>query len=369
MQRCSHEGERLLNPAAPPTDRLTQNSRIGVAANSSLRLVTTAVMPLITCRGQSCTGVYQISGAWSSLFEPWKPEPPPPFGERDPRSVKSTTFLVPKPGKQEIMADEARDTEEQQLLDGVEQLVEKSKRKRRTIRSSTTRLLNQIDGEVSKRDPDIGRVREMLAVLSAKEDSLRELDRIAEEHTSLDDVEAEIELAEDYRERIMKTRAHQVIQAHETVSRDDPRPAWLSDVSANTAGSQRSNPTVRLPKLMIEKFNGDVSLWQEFWSQYETAIHSNDALCNREKFTYLKTYLAGTAAKAVAGLTLTDSNDDAAVDILRSRFGRKDLIVNAHMSKLLNLTPVKKSSDVSALRQLYDDCEIQIRSLESLGVV
>lgn len=39
------------------------------------------------------------------------------------------------------------------------------------------------------------------------------------------------------------------------------------------------------------------------------------------------------------------------------------------MSKLLNLTPVKKSSDVHALRQLYDECEIQIRSLESLGVV
>lgn len=39
------------------------------------------------------------------------------------------------------------------------------------------------------------------------------------------------------------------------------------------------------------------------------------------------------------------------------------------MSKPLNLTPVKKSSDVSALRQLYYECEIQIRSLESLGVV
>lgn len=38
-------------------------------------------------------------------------------------------------------------------------------------------------------------------------------------------------------------------------------------------------------------------------------------------------------------------------------------------SKLLNLTLVKKSSDVSALRQLYDECEIQIRSLESLAVV
>lgn len=37
------------------------------------------------------------------------------------------------------------------------------------------------------------------------------------------------------------------------------------------------------------------------------------------------------------------------------------------MSKLLNLTPVKKSSDVSALMQLYEDC--QIRSLELLKVV
>ena len=65
----------------------------------------------------------------------------------------------------------------------------------------------------------------------------------------------------------------------------------------------------------------------------------------------------------------TDSNSDAAVDIFQNRFGRKDLIVNAHISKLLNLTPVKKSSDVSAPRQLYDDCEIQIKSLESLGVL
>ena len=40
----------------------------------------------------------------------------------------------------------------------------------------------------------------MLAVLSAKEDSLRELDSIEEEHTLLEDVEAVIELAEAYRD-------------------------------------------------------------------------------------------------------------------------------------------------------------------------
>lgn len=48
-----------------------------------------------------------------------------------------------------------------------------------------------------------------------------------EEHTSLEDVKAKIELQEDYRERIIsiKARAHQVIRAHETVSNNDPRPA------------------------------------------------------------------------------------------------------------------------------------------------
>lgn len=65
---------------------------------------------------------------------------------------------------------------------------------------------------------------------------------------------------------------------------------------------------------------------------------------------------------------MTDVNYDAAIELLQNRFGRKDIVISAHMSKLLNLTPVRRSSDVAALRHLYDECEIQIRSLESLGV-
>ncbi|KAL0152239.1 hypothetical protein M9458_051962 [Cirrhinus mrigala] len=38
------------------------------------------------------------------------------------------------------------------------------------------------------------------------------------------------------------------------------------------------------------------------------------------------------------------------------------------MTKLLNLCPVKKSHDITALRQLYDECEVHIHSLQSLGV-
>lgn len=58
------------------------------------------------------------------------------------------------------------DEDNEERLAGVEQL-ERSKRKRWTIRSSTTRLLNQINVELLKEDKDIDRVRDMLAVLSA----------------------------------------------------------------------------------------------------------------------------------------------------------------------------------------------------------
>jgi len=68
-------------------------------------------------------------------------------------------------------------------------------------------------------------------------------------------------------------------------------------------------------------------------------------------------------------MQVTDTNYDATVDMLKQRFGRKEPIVSAHMSKLLNLSPVKRSSDVVALRQLFDDVEVQIRSLEALSVV
>lgn len=45
---------------------------------------------------------------------------------------------------------------------------------------------------------------------------------------------------------------------------------------------------------------------------------------------------------------MTDGNCDVAVELLQNRFGRKDIVISAHMSKLLNLAPVKRSSDVSA---------------------
>ncbi|GFU74964.1 DUF1758 domain-containing protein [Trichonephila clavipes] len=53
---------------------------------------------------------------------------------------------------------------------------------------------------------------------------------------------------------------------------------------------------------------------------------------------------------------------------IKDRFGRKDAIINSHMKKLLSVTPLKRSDDTKVLRQFFDMCQTQIRSLESLDV-
>ncbi|KAG1953542.1 hypothetical protein F2P79_010032 [Pimephales promelas] len=223
--------------------------------------------------------------------------------------------------------------------------------KRRAVRGSTTRLSQDIETEVSKEDPVVDRLCELLAVLSAKEETLLELDPEIEEHTDAEDLENEVVDAEEYGQRVISAKAR--------VRRVMQRVRENTDRRPRDAAPARRGQTVKLPELIINKFSGDISLWQDFWNQFETAIHRNDALSKTEKFNYLKTYVAGAASKAIAGLMLTDSNYDHAIDLLQNRFGRKDLLIDAHVTKSSNLCPVKKS---------YDECEVQIRSFESLGV-
>ena len=114
----------------------------------------------------------------------------------------------------------------------------------------------------------------------------------------------------------------------------------------------------------MPKFSGEISEWQ-----YETAIHGNEGLSKTDKFSYLKSFLTGTAASAVAGLALSDDNYESAIEMLKRLSGRKDLVINAHMNKLLNMTPVKRATDVVSFHKLYDDCEMQVHSLDAMGIV
>ena len=52
---------------------------------------------------------------------------------------------------------------------------------------------------------------------------------------------------------------------------------------------------VKLPKIELKRFNGDILKWTEFWDAFESTIHDNKSLHDVDKFNYLRSQLQGTA--------------------------------------------------------------------------
>ena len=136
---------------------------------------------------------------------------------------------------------------------------------------------------------------------------------------------------------------------------------------AASSSIQETGPRVKLPKLDLKRFDGEVSTWPTFWDAFESSIHKNPKLAPIDKFNYLNSLLMKPALDAISGLSLTASNYEEAIAILKKRFGNKQQIINRHMDILVNVSPVI-DEDPRKLRELYDTLESHVRSLKSLGL-
>ena len=88
---------------------------------------------------------------------------------------------------------------------------------------------------------------------------------------------------------------------------------------------------VKLSKLSIWGFDGDVTKWTSFWGSYKSAIHNNPELMDIDKFNYLRSLVECTAHEAISGLTLTAANYQQAITTLKKRFGNKQQITARHV--------------------------------------
>ncbi|GFX12287.1 integrase catalytic domain-containing protein [Trichonephila clavipes] len=186
-------------------------------------------------------------------------------------------------------------------------------------------------------------------------------------------VEEEIVTREEYRDKfiIWKIRAERYVESVSNIAIQNSVENQPQNITLplNSTVSSISTNQPRLTKLTLESFSGkNISSFPSFWARFKSAVHENLSLNDVDKFSYLKSVVTSDAELAIRGLTLTSENYAKAMKILENRFGRKELIVDFHMNRLLNLTLVRKSFDVIALRNLYDQLEINIRGLESLEI-
>lgn len=137
--------------------------------------------------------------------------------------------------------------------------------------------------------------------------------------------------------------------------------------SASTTGK---SPEVKLPKLELPKFKGDVTEWQSFWDQFRS--HTDDTeIPVISNISYLVSLLEGEAKSVVQGLSHTSANYSTACDLLKEIYGRPERIIFAHVQFLLSgHVPVKAKGPkyVTQLWSLRDEILTHITSLEALGV-
>ena len=95
--------------------------------------------------------------------------------------------------------------------------------------------------------------------------------------------------------------------------------------------------SVRLPRLELKKFDGNILKWQEFWDTFESTIHKNNDLQNEDKFNYLRSQLKRQASKMSMSIELTNDNCNTAIALLRERYGKKQVMIDLHYAQINNI--------------------------------
>ena len=138
---------------------------------------------------------------------------------------------------------------------------------------------------------------------------------------------------------------------------------------SNTSNSYYSS---KLSKIRLKDFWGNIEDWESFWDVFDSHVHSTD-MPNIFKFTYLIDVLKGDALDPIQGIKLTSKNYPDAIDALKDRYEKPDLVIQSHIQALLgkltlNCTATSGPKFVKALYNFYDEVVSHIRSLSNLGI-
>lgn len=151
-------------------------------------------------------------------------------------------------------------------------------------------------------------------------------------------------------------RVKQLLQT----AKPTPKDPTASPVTSDGSG-------VKLPKLDVPTFSGNILEWQSFWDQFRVSVHDRPHISDAEKLVYLRQALKdGTAKSAIEGLSRSGEHYMEAVDYLQDRFDRPRLIHQTHVREIMEAPRLKDGSG-RELRRFHDVMQQHIRALKAMG--
>ena len=175
------------------------------------------------------------------------------------------------------------------------------------------------------------KIKEFDAVIAKLKDTLSEIHRIersGEEKLvlmskqKLFEQEKEFERVK-FEERIKQERKLEEIKG----------PAYWTNAKSDAA-------KVKLPKLVILKFQDTRINWIRFWNQFKADIN-NSNIDSLAKFSYIKELLLPKVRVHFNGLPFSTEGYERAQNILKSTYGKESEVVNAYIQNITSLPVIR----------------------------
>ncbi|KYN39212.1 hypothetical protein ALC56_06399 [Trachymyrmex septentrionalis] len=242
----------------------------------------------------------------------------------------------------------------------------------KVTRIAFTRAYAVFQAEKARQPLDITSLQVAYALVQDKASELKELslklrNLMIQAEESEEALCREIEHADEYAAKYhqAKFEVTGLIERQEAHESTLPAQSPSRRSYSALAMTQESMRTLKLPKIELRKFGGDIKDWLPFWGTFKK-IHVNPELAKEDKFHYLVQSMetGSRACEVVSSFPPTAENYEKAIQSLESRFGKKELLIEFYVRELLKLV-LNKSKKVS-LATIYDKLETHMRSLETL---
>ncbi|GBP67622.1 hypothetical protein EVAR_98677_1 [Eumeta japonica] len=130
---------------------------------------------------------------------------------------------------------------------------------------------------------------------------------------------------------------------------------------------ERSSNSAKLPPLDIRVFDGrDVGDFKPFMDMFVAVIHNDLKLSSVQKLFYLKRYIKAEPLQLIDNLPLINESYSAAHDLLKKRYDNPSLLINNHISILLDM-PMIHQGTAQQLRDLVAQLRQQMTALKNLN--
>ncbi|UYV79253.1 hypothetical protein LAZ67_17001787 [Cordylochernes scorpioides] len=237
------------------------------------------------------------------------------------------------------------------------------KKRRKAIRGTFTRIINEIKGEFEKSQIDRNDIYSKFNRLESYYTKLVDLNEkyqallVVKEGITEESIDREWQECDKYEEE--KFDIQQKVSVLRNPDKEETIPIASEDTVIN----------VKLPELALKSYDGSLEGWLPWWAQF-SKIHENKNLSDSDRFLYLRQAIVpnSEAYRVVASYPVTGANYVLAVQALQERFGDPNILTELYVRRLLNsvISNVKKEN--RNLSSLYDELSSHLRSLETLGI-